>query len=202
MPPGGRSTGTRAAATHANANVPDENTEINLPMSELSLGDPSTATGGVDGGQLGTDGVVLKLLLPERETGHVIGKGGSVLTKIKLDSGARVRISNIDEVIPMTRERVCTIVGTLPAVLLAQKLVCNALVENARPPMDVVRPIARASTCTSTSASTSALPRAQAEPVSPSLPRRRPRASDRSSCSSRTRRSAASSAREARSSSR
>ena len=142
MPPGGRSTGTRAAATHANANVPDENTEINLPMSELSLGDPSTATGGVDGGQLGTDGVVLKLLLPERETGHVIGKGGSVLTKIKLDSGARVRISNIDEVIPMTRERVCTIVGTLPAVLLAQKLVCNALVENARPPMDVVRPIA------------------------------------------------------------
>ena len=142
MPPGGRSPGTRAAATHANANVPDENAEINLPMSELSLGDPSTATGGVDGGQLGTDGVVLKLLLPERETGHVIGKGGSVLTKIKLDSGARVRISNIDEVIPMTRERVCTIVGTLPAVLLAQKLVCNALVENARPPMDVVRPIA------------------------------------------------------------
>ena len=111
MPPGGRSTGTRAAATHSNANVPDENTEINLPMSELSLGDPSTATGGVDGGQLGTDGVVLKLLLPERETGHVIGKGGSVLTKIKLDSGARVRISNIDEVIPMTRERVCVVPG-------------------------------------------------------------------------------------------
>ena len=142
MPTGGRSTGTRAAATHVNANVPDENTEIDMPMSEMSLGDPSTGTGGVDGGQLGTDGVVLKLLLPERETGHVIGKGGSVLTKIKLDSGARVRISNIDEVIPMTRERVCTIVGTLPAVLLAQKLVCNALVENARPPMDVVRPIA------------------------------------------------------------
>ena len=65
MPPGGRSPGTRAAATHANANVPDENTEINLPMSELSLGDPSTGTGGVDGGQLGTDGVVLKLLLPD-----------------------------------------------------------------------------------------------------------------------------------------
>ena len=88
MPPGGRSTGTRAAATHSNANVPDENTEINLPMSELSLGDPSTGTGGVDGGQLGTDGVVLKLLLPERETGHVIGKGGSGLKLIREASGS------------------------------------------------------------------------------------------------------------------
>ena len=60
--------------------------------------------------------------VPRTVAPQVIGKGGSVLTKIKLDSGARVRISNIDEVIPMTRERVCTIVGTLPAVLLAQML--------------------------------------------------------------------------------
>ena len=93
---------------------------------------------------------------------QVIGKGGSVLAKIKLDSGARVRISNIDEVIPMTRERVCTIVGTLPAVLLAQKLVSNALVENARPPMDEVGPIASASA--STSAPTSASPLASPSP--------------------------------------
>ena len=129
--------------------------------TDMTLGDSSTGTG-VDGGQMGTDGVVLKLLLPEKETGHVIGKGGSVLTKIKLDSGARVRISNIDEVIPMTRERVCTIVGTLPAVLLAQKLVSNALVENARPPMDEVGPIASASA--STSAPTSASPLASPSP--------------------------------------
>ena len=61
-----RSTGTHAATVHVNVNVPDESTEV-------TLGDPSTGTGGVDGGQLGTDGVVLKLLLPERETGHVIG---------------------------------------------------------------------------------------------------------------------------------
>ena len=136
--------------------VLDENTD-------MTLGDPSTGTGGVDGGQMGTDGVVLKLLLPEKETGQVIGKGGSVLTKIKLDSGARVRVSNIDEVIPMTRERVCTIVGTLPAVLLAQKLVSNALVENARPPMDEVRRIASASASTSASSSASSL----ASPLAP-----------------------------------
>ena len=131
--------------------------------ADMTMGDPSTGTGGVDGGQMGTDGVVLKLLLPEKETGHVIGKGGSVLTKIKLDSGARVRVSNMDEVIPVTRERVCTIVGTLPAVLLAQKLVSNALVENARPPMDEVRRIASASASTSASSSASSL----ASPLAP-----------------------------------
>ena len=32
----------------------------------------------------------------------------------------------------MTRERVCTIIGTLSAVLLAQKLISGALVENAK----------------------------------------------------------------------
>ena len=132
--------------------------------ADISIGDAGTLASGIDGGQMGTESVVLKLLLPEKETGHVIGKGGSVLTKIKLDSGARVRVSNMDEVIPMTRERVCTIVGTLPAVLLAQKLVSNALVENARPPMDEVRRIASASASTSASSSASSLASPLASP--------------------------------------
>ena len=85
--------------------------------------------------------VVLKLLLPEKETGHVIGKGGSVLTKIKTDSGARIRISAIDEVLPVTRERVCTIVGTLPAVLLAQKLISAALLDNVAPRGEETSPL-------------------------------------------------------------
>lgn len=80
--------------------------------------------------------VVLKILLPEKETGHVIGKAGSVLNKIKETSGTRIRISAMDEVIPMTRERICTIVGTLPSVLLAQKLISTALVENSKPLID------------------------------------------------------------------
>ena len=42
--------------------------------ADMSMGDPSQGTGGMDAGQMGTDGVVLKLLLPEKETGHVIGK--------------------------------------------------------------------------------------------------------------------------------
>jgi len=80
--------------------------------------------------------VVLKILIPEKETGHVIGKAGSVLNKIKEASNTRIRISAMDEVIPMTRERICTIVGTLPSVLLAQKLISTALVENSKPLID------------------------------------------------------------------
>lgn len=86
--------------------------------------------------QRSSESIVLKILLPEKETGHVIGKGGSVLNKIKETSGTRIRISAMDEVIPMTRERICTIVGTLPSVLLAQKLISTALIENAKPLMD------------------------------------------------------------------
>ena len=80
--------------------------------------------------------VVLKILIPEKETGHVIGKAGSVLNKIKEASNTRIRISAMDEVIPMTRERICTVVGTLPSVLLAQKLISTALVENSKPLID------------------------------------------------------------------
>ena len=57
---------------------------------EQETGEPSRRPAiAEDGGQLGTDGVVLKLLLPEKETGHVIGKGGAILTKIKQDSNTR-----------------------------------------------------------------------------------------------------------------
>lgn len=69
----------------------------------------------------------LKMLLPEKEVGNVIGKGGAVLKRICDESGARVRISGIEEVLPGTRERVATISGSLQALLLAQHQVTAAL---------------------------------------------------------------------------
>lgn len=69
----------------------------------------------------------LKMLLPEREVGNVIGKGGALLKKICEDSGARVHISAIDEVIPVTRERVATISGRIGSLTLAQHLISKAL---------------------------------------------------------------------------
>ena len=44
---------------------------------------------------------LLKMLIPEREVGNVIGKAGAVLRKIQEDSGARIRFSQVDEVVPV-----------------------------------------------------------------------------------------------------
>jgi len=69
----------------------------------------------------------LKMLIPERETGNVIGKSGTVLKKICEESGARVRISAMDEIIPGTRERIATISGSLASILCAQHMITAAL---------------------------------------------------------------------------
>ena len=71
----------------------------------------------MDGGA--DSGLVFKLLLPGQLTGAVIGKQGVVLKRIMDESGARVRVSLVDEVIPVTGERVCTVVGSLDAVYAA-----------------------------------------------------------------------------------
>ena len=71
--------------------------------------------------------LVLKLLLPGKEVGNVIGKAGSVLKSLEADTGSRIRISAIDEVIPTTRERIATISGSIEAVKLAAQRVCAIL---------------------------------------------------------------------------
>ena len=71
----------------------------------------------------------LKVLLPERSVGNVIGKEGTVLKKIMEESGSRIRISAMDEVLPMTRERIATICGPVASLLRAQQLISAVLAE-------------------------------------------------------------------------
>ena len=70
---------------------------------------------------------MLKLALPETQAGGVIGRGGAVVQRIVSQSGAVIKISNSDELLPRTRERVCTITGTLAQVHCAQRLVSQQL---------------------------------------------------------------------------
>ena len=70
---------------------------------------------------------VLKLALPETQAGGVIGRGGAVVQRIVSQSGAVIKISNSDELLPRTRERVCTITRTLAQVHCAQRLVSQQL---------------------------------------------------------------------------
>jgi polyribonucleotide nucleotidyltransferase len=72
---------------------------------------------------------VLKMLLPNESAGRVIGKAGAVLKQIMDDSGARVRFSATDEVIPDTGERIITAVGSAEAVALVADFVMTILNE-------------------------------------------------------------------------
>ena len=75
---------------------------------------------------------VLKLLVANNLTGHLIGKGGTVLAKIQDESTARIKVSLQGEVVPRTGERVVQIFGaTIAAVFRAMQLVSNQLAESA-----------------------------------------------------------------------
>ena len=69
----------------------------------------------------------MKILLPEKQVGNVIGKEGAVLKKIMEESNARIRISAMDEMVPITRERIATIAGQPEALLRAQQLISAVL---------------------------------------------------------------------------
>ena len=75
------------------------------------------------------DQCVLKILSPNTMAGALIGKQGVVLHKLMDDSGARIRVSNSDELIPNTHERVVTITGPLNAICRAQHLVSCQLAD-------------------------------------------------------------------------
>ena len=98
-----------------------------------SLGDKRgrDLDGGIDGGSKRLKSLegthVLKLLVPNAQTGGLIGKQGAVLRQIMDGSGTKVRISATDEVVPKTGERVATITGPLPALCRAQQLISQQL---------------------------------------------------------------------------
>ena len=91
----------------------------------------------VDGGGMkrsrnddgGAGDAILKILLPGYLTGQVIGKQGVVLNRIMDESGAKCRVSLMDEVLPVTGERICTVQGGIDAVCRAQQLISAQLAE-------------------------------------------------------------------------
>ena len=74
-----------------------------------------------------SDPVVLKMVIPNADAGRIIGKQGSVLKQIMEVSGARVRLSATEEVLPSTGERIITCIGTLATVGAAQQIISAAL---------------------------------------------------------------------------
>jgi hypothetical protein len=113
--------------------TPDEDGKRQMVLAGMDPGDDHQskrvrlASDGGDAGGAGQEIHHLKMLVPEKETGNVIGRGGELLRQVRSESGARVHISAMDEVLPVTRERIITISGALPSLLCAQHLISETL---------------------------------------------------------------------------
>ena len=65
----------------------------------------------------------LKLLVSNNLAGSIIGKGGSAISQLQVESGARLKLSQTNEFFPGTSDRIVLIQGTIQAILLAQTLI-------------------------------------------------------------------------------
>lgn len=62
------------------------------------------------------DFINLKMLIPSGIAGAIIGKGGEAIGQIQKETGARIRMTKLNDFYPGTAERVCLITGILEAV--------------------------------------------------------------------------------------
>ena len=75
----------------------------------------------------GADDLALKCLVTNGDAGAVIGKGGSVISVIQQESGARVKMSQNNDFYPGTQDRVLLITGTKDSVFAALSKVSTLL---------------------------------------------------------------------------
>jgi len=69
--------------------------------------------------------VPLKLLVQNEVVGHIIGKAGSTINKMKAESGAEISISNAET--SKSGNRIVTVSGSADAILTAQAALCDKL---------------------------------------------------------------------------
>mmetsp|Transcript_26759 Transcript_26759/g.58267 ORF Transcript_26759/g.58267 Transcript_26759/m.58267 type:complete len:359 (-) Transcript_26759:400-1476(-) len=78
---------------------------------------------------------VVKLVVPSAVCGGIIGKGGSTIRSYVEDSGAHIKLSGQDMMVPGVHERVITITGTLEQQLRAVALIITKMAEDPNFPM-------------------------------------------------------------------
>jgi RNA-binding protein Nova len=78
--------------------------------------------------QEGTDpSFTLKLPVPNAAAGGIIGKGGSNIRSISETSGAKVQLSQKDEMHPELNERICSMTGESVQVLAAARQILDVI---------------------------------------------------------------------------
>ncbi|CAH8438111.1 unnamed protein product [Schistosoma turkestanicum] len=71
----------------------------------------------------------LKILVPSVAVGAIIGKGGESIAKIQKETGARIKLSKVNDLYPGTEERVCLIQGTLEGVTRMHNYIMDRVLE-------------------------------------------------------------------------
>ncbi|CAH8436968.1 unnamed protein product [Schistosoma curassoni] len=71
----------------------------------------------------------LKVLVPSVAVGAIIGKGGESIAKIQKETGARIKLSKVNDLYPGTEERVCLIQGTLEGVTRMHNYIMDRVLE-------------------------------------------------------------------------
>ncbi|KAK9505362.1 hypothetical protein O3M35_009442 [Rhynocoris fuscipes] len=74
----------------------------------------------------------LKVLVPSSVAGAIIGKGAENLAQITRESGAKVRVSRVEDCYPGTSDRVCLITGELNSVKAALEVISNTIREDSK----------------------------------------------------------------------
>lgn len=96
--------------------------------SDTQARENAAAEGGADGAGGGDEAVVpFKMLLRNEHIGHVIGKGGTKISKLSADSGSRISINRPEMVPGPETLRIITVEGTSLALLAAFKLLVSVV---------------------------------------------------------------------------
>jgi len=73
---------------------------------------------------------IVKLVVPSAVCGGIIGKGGSTIRSYVEDSGAHIKLSGVDAMLPGVHERIITITGTLEQQLRAVALIITKMADD------------------------------------------------------------------------
>ena len=72
----------------------------------------------------------VKVVIPNVSCGCIIGKGGATIRSFTEDSGADIKLSSQDRMLPGVTDRVLTVTGPIDTVLRAVALVATALMDD------------------------------------------------------------------------
>lgn len=114
-------------------------TALHLILSKLLMEDPSALESDplqVEPAEEGViDGEKLKLVVPSALCGGLIGKSGATIQSYVEDSGANIKLSSQDQMMPGVNERIITITGSLEQQLRAVALIINKMSDDPNFPM-------------------------------------------------------------------